>query len=171
MLQPRSPSNHREQVENDRPVVGREQHHQMVQRSLSRNKDATLRKQCDTVTSNFVSFYFTNVPYDISYYSFRQGFEVCGVMEDVYLARKCNVNGGAFGFVRYRNVKDIEKLLKAVNNMWFGDWRMVAKVASFDRFGNKRGWLESGEREEKILRELKNQREKKERLREGMVKR
>lgn len=60
-------------------------------------------------------------------------------MEDVYLAQKRNVNGGAFGFVRFRKVKDVEKLLMALNNVYFGDWRVVAKVASFDRFGNSKG--------------------------------
>ena len=54
------------------------------------------------------------------------------------MARERNVNGSAFGFVRYGNVKDVEKLLKAVNNVWFGDWRVVANVATFDRFGNKK---------------------------------
>lgn len=49
----------------------------------------------------FVSFYFTNVSENISYSCLRQGFEVCGIMEDVYLAKKRNVNGGGgvFGFV------------------------------------------------------------------------
>jgi len=88
--------------------------------------------------NSFVSFYFTNVPVDISYFLLRQGFEVCGIMEDVYLAKKRNVNGGVFGFVRYGNVKDVDKLLKALNNVWFGDYRVVAKVASFDRFGNRK---------------------------------
>ena len=60
---------------------------------------------------------------------------MCGIMEDVYLARKRNVNEDAFGFVRYVKVKDVEKLLKALNNVWFGDWGVVAKVATFDRFG------------------------------------
>ena len=60
-------------------------------------------------------------------------------LEDVYLARKRNVNGAVFGFVRYAKVKDIEKLLKVVNNVWFGECKMVAKVSSFDRYGNKQG--------------------------------
>jgi len=60
------------------------------------------------------------------------------MMEDVYLAKKRNVNGGVFGFVRYGNVRDVDKLLKALNNVWFGDFRVIAKVASFDRFGNRR---------------------------------
>ena len=93
---------------------------------------------------SFVSFYFTNVPADISYISLRRGFEVCGMMEDVYLARKRNVNGGVFGFVRYGNVKDVDKLLKAVNNVWFGDWRVVAKVATFDRYGSRKQGVGAG---------------------------
>ena len=91
-----------------------------------------------TVQHNIVSFYFTNVPDNISYTSLRQGFEVCGIMEDVYLARKRNVNGAKFGFVCFSKVKDIDKLLKAVNNVLFGDFKVVAKVSSFDRYGNKR---------------------------------
>jgi hypothetical protein len=90
------------------------------------------------VTHNLVSFYFTNVPENISYSSLRQGFEVCGIMEDVYLAKKHNVIRAVFGFVRYSKVKDIDKLLKAVNNVWFGDCKVMAKVSSFDQFGNKR---------------------------------
>jgi hypothetical protein len=91
-----------------------------------------------TIKLNFVSFYFTNVPDNITYNSLRQGFEVCGIMEDVYLARKRNVNGALFGFVCYTKVKDVDKLLKAVNNVWFGNCKVVTKVSSFDRHGNKR---------------------------------
>jgi len=93
----------------------------------------------DKVNQNVVSFYFINILHDISYGALRQGFEVCGIMEDVDLARKRNVSGGAFGFVRYGKVKDVAKLLKALNNVWFGDWKVVAKVASFVRPGNIRG--------------------------------
>ena len=75
---------------------------------------------------------------NISYIALRQGFEVCGILEDVYLAKKRNVYGGVFGFVRFGKVLNVEKLLKALNNVWFGDYRVVAKVASFDRFGNRK---------------------------------
>jgi len=92
------------------------------------------------------------VPEDISYRSLREGFDVCGMMEDVYLARKRNVNGGVFGFVRYCNVKNIEKLLKALNNVRFGDWKVVAKVASFDRFGNSQTVVRDIGEGEKIKR-------------------
>jgi len=108
-----------------------------TQQSLQQ-RDVTAHVTSGTGKPSFVSFYFTNVPDDISYVSLRQGFEVCGILEDVYLAKKQNVNGGVFGFVRYGRVMNVEKLLKALNNVWFGDWRVVAKVASFDRFGNQK---------------------------------
>lgn len=104
-------------------------------RAISQQRAQDQHLHDGNVHTDSVSFYFTNVPHDISYISLRQGFEVCGIMEDVYLARKRNVNGGVFGFVRYRKVKDVEKLLRAINNVWFGDWKVVAKVASFYRFG------------------------------------
>ena len=144
VIQPRQPtaegriSRLSEKVLVARSAEGRVQQQQKRPRSVSRHSETTQRDQPITVNSKFVSFYLTNVPHDIPYITLRQGFEVCAVMEDVYLARKCNVNGGVFGFVRYDNVKDVDKLLKAVNNVWFGDWRVVAKVATFDRFGNKK---------------------------------
>jgi len=63
------------------------------------------------------------VPEGISNLSLHKGFEVCGILEDVYLARKRNVNGGLFGFVRFCKVRDVDKLLKALNNVWFGTVR------------------------------------------------
>jgi len=67
-------------IETTRPLFPMRQRHQQISFT-------------GTVSHNLVSFYFTNVPDNITYSSLRQGFEVCGVMEDVYLARKRNVNG------------------------------------------------------------------------------
>jgi len=78
------------------------------------------------------------------------------MMEDVYLARKHNVNRGVFGFVGYSKVKDVNKLLKALNNVKFGDWKVVAKVSSFDRYGKAQTVVRvNGEGEKIILREKK----------------
>jgi len=124
-------------------------------RSKSRPRVQLPVEKSSTVSHNFVSVYFTNIPQNITYRSLREGFEVCGIMEDVYLARKRNMNGGVFGFVRYSKVRDVDKLLKAVNNVRFGDWKVVAKVASFDRFGNARNVVQVNGEGEKIDRGLK----------------
>lgn len=62
---------------------------------------------------------------------------MCGMLEDVVVPSKRNVNGELYGFVRYSNVRDVSKLLKAVNVVCFGNFRVQAKVARFDRSANE----------------------------------
>jgi len=81
----------------------------------------------------FVTFYFTNFSAQISNFYLRKGFEVCGMLEEVVVPSKQNVNREIFGFVRYSKVKDFGKLLKAVNVVCFVHFRVRAKVARFDR--------------------------------------
>jgi hypothetical protein len=69
----------------------------------------------------------------LSNFYLRKGFEVCGILEDVYVARKRNKRGQPYGFVRFSNVRDITKLTKALNAVSFGDFRVRARVARFDR--------------------------------------
>jgi len=49
---------------------------------------------------------------------------------------KPNVNGEMYGFVRFSKVRDVSKLLKAVNAVCFGNFRVMAKVACFDRLAD-----------------------------------
>ncbi|MCI19813.1 hypothetical protein A2U01_0040973, partial [Trifolium medium] len=49
----------------------------------------------------FTTFYFTNFPEHIQQFHFRKAFEVCGIMENVFVAPKRNVNDHRYGFVRY----------------------------------------------------------------------
>ena len=65
-----------------------------VQQHQRRQEKQLVLDKPGKVNQPFVSFYFTNVPDNISYISLRRGFEVCGIIEDLYLARKRNVNGG-----------------------------------------------------------------------------
>ena len=59
---------------------------------------------------------------------------MCGVLTDVYVARQRNARGQVYGFVRFSNVKNANKLSKALNNVWFGHLRVWAREARFDRF-------------------------------------
>ncbi|MCI64883.1 hypothetical protein A2U01_0086141, partial [Trifolium medium] len=47
---------------------------------------------------------------------------------------KLNVHGEAYGFVKYSNVKDVNKLSKALNAVCFGNYCIQARVSRFDRF-------------------------------------
>ncbi|KAK2402847.1 heterogeneous nuclear ribonucleoprotein A0 [Trifolium repens] len=81
----------------------------------------------------YVTFYFTNFPAQLSIFYLRKGFEVCGILEDVYVAKKRNRFGEPYGFVKFSNVKDVTKLTKALNVVWFGHFRVCASVAKFER--------------------------------------
>ncbi|GAU39751.1 hypothetical protein TSUD_219940 [Trifolium subterraneum] len=62
-----------------------------------------------------------------------KGFEVCGMLEDVYVANKRNRYGEPYSFVKFSNVRDVTKMTKALNVVWFGHFRVRASVAKFDR--------------------------------------
>ena len=81
-----------------------------------------------------VSFYFTNFPEFPPVFRLRQQFEVCGILTNVFLARQRNSRGRVYGFARFSNVKNIEKLSQALNNIWYGHLRVCAREARFDRF-------------------------------------
>jgi hypothetical protein len=66
----------------------------------------------------------------------RQEFEVCGILSDIYIARHLNARGQEFGFVRYVNVKNKEKLAQALNNVWIDNNCVWAREAKFDRFAH-----------------------------------
>ncbi|XP_045831171.1 uncharacterized protein LOC123922499 [Trifolium pratense] len=81
----------------------------------------------------YVSFYFTNFPAQMSNFYLRKGFEVCGMLEDVYVAKKRNIFGQPYGFVKFSNVRNITKMTSALNAVWFGHFRVRASVAKFER--------------------------------------
>jgi len=85
----------------------------------------------------FFTFYFTDFPSQLSKFYLRKGFEVSGMLEEVVVPSRRNVDEELYRFVRYSNVRDVSKLLKAVNSVCFGNFRVKAKVARFDRMAVK----------------------------------
>jgi hypothetical protein len=47
----------------------------------------------NTDLKRYITFYFTNFPPQISNFYLRKGFEVCGILEDVFVAKKRNKHG------------------------------------------------------------------------------
>jgi hypothetical protein len=97
-----------------------------------------------TNSASRASFYVTNLPDQAQYVDIRKAFEVCGILSDVYVSRNRNARGQNYGFVRYINVKDVAKLQKALNNVYFGQNKVWANVARFDRFGEVKKELLNG---------------------------
>ena len=88
------------------------------------------------VNNNSVSqvsalFYFTNFLDRLLYVDLRKGLEVCGILSYVYVSRFRNVCGQRFGFAKFLKVRDVEKLKKALNNVFFWDLWLFANVTKF----------------------------------------
>ncbi|PNX99301.1 hypothetical protein L195_g022566, partial [Trifolium pratense] len=58
-----------------------------------------------------------------------EGFDTLGTK----LKRKRNKRGEPFGFAKFSNVRNVSKLLSALNNVYFGHYRVRARIASFNR--------------------------------------
>jgi len=85
---------------------------------------------------NKVSFYVTNFPECLLVFRLRQQFEVCSILNDVFLARQQNSSGQVYGFVRFANVRNVDKLSQALNNVWFGHLKVWAREARFVCFAH-----------------------------------
>jgi hypothetical protein len=70
------------------------------------------------------------------YFYLLEDFEVCSMMDDVFMENRRNINGDVFGFVRFSNIRYVGKLTKAFDNVHFRTFRVFANVARFDRFEN-----------------------------------
>nr|GFB11598.1 hypothetical protein [Tanacetum cinerariifolium] len=62
-----------------------------------------------------------------------------GVVIDVYIAAKRSKSGHQFGFVRFKNVNDINQLVFNLRVTWIGGFHLFADVAKYGRTNN---WLE-----------------------------
>jgi len=85
---------------------------------------------------NKAAFYVTNFPDQLPLFRLRQAFEVCDILTDIYIARHRNARGQEFGFIRYVNVKNKEKLAQELNNVWINNNFVWAREAKFDRFAH-----------------------------------
>jgi len=101
---------------------------QSIASEVGREDDVT-----DSSFKRFVTFYFTNFPSQLFIFYPRKGFEVCGILEDVVVPSRHNFYGEYYGVVRFSKVRDVGKLLKAINTVWFGNFRVNSRVARFDR--------------------------------------
>jgi predicted P-loop ATPase len=51
---------------------------------------------------------------------------------------RCGARGRRFGFVRFSKVRDKEKMVRALNQVWFGTFKVYANIAAFKRSEEKR---------------------------------
>ncbi|GAU32773.1 hypothetical protein TSUD_323420 [Trifolium subterraneum] len=80
-----------------------------------------------------VSFYYNNILDEATMTDLREEFGRCDQLLDVFISKRRNARGRRFGFVRYNNVRDKERMVRALNHVWLGSFKVCANVAVFKR--------------------------------------
>nr|GEW18629.1 protein vascular associated death 1, chloroplastic [Tanacetum cinerariifolium] len=89
------------------------------------------------VHKSYSSIFFSNIPWKATVQDFWDSCNQWGVVIDVYIAAKRSKSGHRFGFVRFKNINDINKLVSNLRVTWMGEFYLFADVAKYGRTNNK----------------------------------
>ncbi|KAD2804667.1 hypothetical protein E3N88_38044 [Mikania micrantha] len=84
-----------------------------------------------------ITFFVSNLPEGISDDRFREIFKIYGLLSDAYLARKRDRKGNIFGFVQFKDVKDIGKLISELNRIKLDGAKLGVNIARFNKDGKR----------------------------------
>lgn len=87
----------------------------------------------DSRDPGIVSFYFTNFPTSNDIEVLWGMFLKWGKVVDVYVPRKKNKDGKAFGFVRFKEVLYPYELERRLDQIWIGSYKLRANCSRFHR--------------------------------------
>nr|GEZ09729.1 cytochrome P450 [Tanacetum cinerariifolium] len=112
-------------------VIEKKNHH------LRGNKQPTIGNHSNqNITSpNTITFYFTNFPLKWDHLIMKDIFAKYGKVEDVYIAKKWNIQGKRFGFARFLEVTNPIAFEQRLNTICIGTqkvqcyWIMLVGLA------------------------------------------
>ncbi|GAU12981.1 hypothetical protein TSUD_191730 [Trifolium subterraneum] len=78
-------------------------------------------------------FFFTNFPEDATVDDLWSRFGRFGRVGEVYIPKKLDKQGRRFGFVKFRDVDDIERFLPTLSDIWIGSFKLRINRARFRR--------------------------------------
>ncbi|KAJ0941985.1 putative RNA recognition motif domain, nucleotide-binding alpha-beta plait domain superfamily [Helianthus annuus] len=79
------------------------------------------------------TFFVTNLPDGVTQSLLWTAFMPHGVVKDAYVAKKRDVRGNYFGFVRIEGVTEMDKVLKGMNTIKIYDAKLTVSVARFGK--------------------------------------
>lgn len=82
-------------------------------------------------TKGIMTFYVWNIPMMGNGQFLKQTLAAKGDMTDFFIPAKTNRTGEKFGFVRYRNVRNVESLARRLDDIWIGSYKIRLKIAKF----------------------------------------
>jgi hypothetical protein len=77
------------------------------------------------------SFFITNFPEDLGWGDIWKIFVKYGMVSDVFIPKKVDKWGRKFGFVKFKEVRDVEDLSRRLDDVWYGTMKIMVKQARF----------------------------------------
>ncbi|PWA98675.1 nucleotide-binding alpha-beta plait domain-containing protein [Artemisia annua] len=93
----------------------------------------SFRSKEDDVSNISTSIYVTNFPYSFSAKDLFHSCKQYGHVVDSFIPTKRSKYGKRFGFVRFINVFNVERLVNNLCTIWVGRSKLFANVARFKR--------------------------------------
>ncbi|XP_057793137.1 uncharacterized protein LOC131009745 [Salvia miltiorrhiza] len=103
------------------------------------------RSSLGSVGEGFTVF-FNNFPEGTWLETLERRFRNLGKVIDIFRPRKRDIKGKSFGFVRFDKDSDRESILKEMNNIWLGSYKLRAYIPRFERppLKHSGGFTQSG---------------------------
>nr|GEW50690.1 hypothetical protein [Tanacetum cinerariifolium] len=89
------------------------------------------------VHKSYSSIFVFNIPWKATVQDLWDSCNQWGVVIDVYIAAKRSKSGHRFGFVRFKNVNDINQLVYNLRVTWMGGFHLFADVTKYGRTNNR----------------------------------
>jgi hypothetical protein len=83
------------------------------------------------------SFYFTNIPDEVQAVELWSLFAKHGRVGEVYMPKKRDKWGNRFGFVKFKDVKNVEALSNRLEDVWVGTFKIRINLSRFGRKSSK----------------------------------
>ncbi|GAU30796.1 hypothetical protein TSUD_355220 [Trifolium subterraneum] len=100
----------------------------------STGKRSEFIQNLDRVTT---SFFITNFPENASAKILRELFQKYGGVAKVYIPKKFDKRGCRFGFVKFKEVIEVEALTENLKDVWLGSFKLRVNRARFGRSERK----------------------------------
>nr|GEW29600.1 DUF4283 domain protein [Tanacetum cinerariifolium] len=89
------------------------------------------------VHKSYSSIFVSNIPWKATVQDLWDSCNQWGAVIDVYIAAKRSKSGHRFGFVRFKNVNDINQLVSNLKVAWMGGFHLFADVAKYGQTNNR----------------------------------
>ncbi|MCH97216.1 endonuclease/exonuclease/phosphatase family protein, partial [Trifolium medium] len=84
-----------------------------------------------------ISFFVTNFPDELGWGDLWKLFAKFGSVSDVFIPKKVDKWGRRFGFVKFKEVRDVEDLSWKLEDVWSGNFKLRVNRARFRKGDNK----------------------------------